>query len=199
MLVLALATALVSLLTAAPSEAQSPVRASRAVAENQPAGAAVGAPVTLADPNGAVTHTLGGADADAFSIVASSGQLRTAAPLDHERRGRYEVVVTAEDEDGPTPITVTITVTDVEEPGVVSAAPTPARAGSVIRARLADPDVGVEYATVLWYWSVSADGLRFSEVSFGLGERSAYTPTNEDVGKYLKVRASYVDGRVPAA
>ena len=194
-LVLALATALGFLLPAAPSEAQSQARASRAVVENQPAGTAVGAPVTLADPNGAVTHTLGGADADAFSIVAASGQLRTAAPLDHERRGRYEVVVTAEDDDGPTPITVTITVTDVEEPGVVSAAPTPASAGSVIRARLADPDGGVEYATVLWYWSVSADGLRFSEVSFGLGERSAYTPTNADVGKYLKVRASYTDGR----
>ena len=189
----ALAAALTVLLPGAPLGAQSQASASRAVAENQPAGTAVGAPVTLADPDGAVTHTLGGADAATFSIVAASGQLRTTGPLDHEARERYEVVVTAEDDNGPTAITVTISVTDIEEPGVVSVSAAALRAGTVIRARLSDPDGGVDPAKVIWLWSVSEDGEQFS--SAGGGSRVAYTPTGADAGKYLKVSAAYVDAR----
>ncbi len=193
--VLALAAALAALLPASPSGAQSPASASREVAENQPAGTAVGAPVTLAAPAGAVTHTLGGADAATFSIVAASGQLRTTGPLDHEARDSYEVTVTAQDDNGSTQIAVTISVTDVEEPGVVSVSPTAPRVGTVIRARLSDPDGGVDPANIFWRWSISADGLQFSLVAGGVGAGAAYTPASADAGKYLKVSAGYADAR----
>ncbi len=193
--VLALAAALAALLPASPSGAQSPATASREVAENQPAGTAVGAPVTLAAPTGAVTHTLGGADAATFSIVAASGQLRTNGPLDHEARDSYQVTVTAQDDNGSTQIAVTISVTDVEEPGAVTVSPTAPRVGTVIRARLSDPDGGVDPGNIFWRWSVSADGLQFSLVAGGVGAGAAYTPASADAGKYLKVSAGYADAR----
>ncbi|MXY74789.1 MAG: cadherin repeat domain-containing protein, partial [Acidimicrobiia bacterium] len=72
----------------------------RQVAENQPAGTAVGAPVTPANPVGAVAYSLGGSDAAGFSIDSASGRLRTTGPLDYETRKRYAVTVTATDDNG---------------------------------------------------------------------------------------------------
>ena len=63
-----------------------------------------------------LTYTLGGADEDSFSIVATSGQLQTRAALDHETKASYTVTVTTTDpEDASDTITVTITVTDENE------------------------------------------------------------------------------------
>ena len=84
-----------------------------------------GAPVAAADPDGgALTYTLGGADAALFAIDAGTGQIRVGAgtTLDHEGdRNVYEVTVTAADSSGvSSTIAVTITVTDVELPGVAN-------------------------------------------------------------------------------
>ena len=92
---------------------------------------AVGLPVTAMDfitPNTGtptpeiLTYSLGGPDADSFSIDRRTAQISTKAdvPLDTETKDTYTVTVTATDPSGLTEtITVTITVTDVDEAPVI--------------------------------------------------------------------------------
>ena len=63
-----------------------------------------------------LTYSLGGTDADAFSIVSTTGQLQTKAALDYETQLSYTVTVTAYDgNSGGDRMTVRINVTN-EEP-----------------------------------------------------------------------------------
>ena len=105
---------------AAPPQNAAPVfvegeRARREVAENTAAGSPIGAPVAATDDQ-ELSYSLGGPDADSFAIDASSGQLRTRAPLDHEARPEHTVTVTASDGVASASIAVTVSVTDVAEP-----------------------------------------------------------------------------------
>ncbi|MDE0191895.1 MAG: leucine-rich repeat domain-containing protein, partial [Gammaproteobacteria bacterium] len=106
--------------------------ASRAVAENAPAGTAVGTAVGATVVGGnALAYSLAGPDATAFAIDASTGQLTTAAVLDHEAKPSRAVTVSATDGDGgATSIPVTVAVTDVDEPPAVPTAPTVTGASS---------------------------------------------------------------------
>ena len=89
----------------------------RSIAENTSANTNIGAPVAATDAdNDSLTYTLGGTDASSFSIVSTSGQLQTKAPLDYETKSSYSVIVSVSDADGESDsITVTINVTDVDE------------------------------------------------------------------------------------
>ena len=90
----------------------------RSIAENTPAGRNIGAPVTATDldEEDVLTYSLRGADAAAFGIVSTTGQLRTRAPLDYEQKNAYSVAVHVSDGNGGTDtIAVAINVTDVEE------------------------------------------------------------------------------------
>ncbi len=89
----------------------------RSIAENTPANTNIGTPVNATDDDGdTLTYTLGGTDADSFSIVSTSGQLQTKAVLNHEGKGSYTVTVSVSDgNDGLDLITVTINVTNVAE------------------------------------------------------------------------------------
>ena len=94
----------------------------RSVAENTAAGQNIGDAIaaTDADSHHFLTYSLGGTDADSFSIVSGSGQLQTKAALDYETKSSYTVTVTVYDgNSGGDRITVTIDVTDV-----ANAAPT---------------------------------------------------------------------------
>ena len=63
-----------------------------------------------------LTYTLGGPDADSFSIDRGTAQLSTKVALDYETKGTYTVTVTATDPSGlQATITVTITVINVDE------------------------------------------------------------------------------------
>ena len=100
----------------------------RSIAENTTRATPIGAPVTADDADAAVgstlTYRLQGADADAFAIDATGGQLRTRAALNHEARERYAVTVRATDDGGAeATIAVTIAVTDELEPPAAPAAP----------------------------------------------------------------------------
>ena len=91
-------------------------RVTRSVMENTPAGVNIGSPVSATDADGdTLTYTLGGVDQASFSIVGSSGQLQTKAPLDYETKNAYSVTVTVSDGDRTDAITVTITIIDVDE------------------------------------------------------------------------------------
>ena len=98
----------------------------RAVAENTPAGQPVGAPVSATDADGdALTYALSGTDAASFALDATSGQVRTLAPLDYESRTSYAVIVEVSDGQGGTAQrSVTIAVMDENEPPAVPDAPT---------------------------------------------------------------------------
>ncbi len=92
----------------------------RSVAENSGGGTNVGAPVTATDAdNDPLTYTLEGMDASSFTIVSTSGQIRTRSGVtyDYETKPSYTVIVKAEDSNGGSAIiTVTIDLTDVFEP-----------------------------------------------------------------------------------
>ena len=109
----------------APPEPEPPVfpadgEYDRSIRENQRAGRHVGAPVTATDGNNdRLTYTI--STSDEFEILASPGQLRTKAELDHEGQEQHFVTVTATDPGGLTAtISVTITVEDVDETPVVT-------------------------------------------------------------------------------
>ena len=90
--------------------------ATRSVAENEPAGTNVGSPVVATDLNqgDTLTYTLDGADAGSFTIVPTSGQIRTNATLDYETKASYVVTVTATDGSlASASIVVTISVIQV--------------------------------------------------------------------------------------
>ena len=97
----------------------------RSIRENLRAGSNVGAPVTATDGNNdRLTYSI--AASDEFEIVASTGQLRTRAKLDHEGREQHFITVTATDPGGLTDtVSVTITVEDVDETPVVSGQTSP--------------------------------------------------------------------------
>ena len=92
----------------------------RSVAENTATGTDIGNPVaaTDADTGNTLRYSLSGADAASFSIVSTTGQLRTAAALDYETQTIYTVTVNVFDGNGgQDSITVTINVTDVNDTG----------------------------------------------------------------------------------
>ena len=75
-----------------------PTDQERDVNENTLAGVPIEEPVVATDSEDtALDYTLGGTDAASFSIVRTSGQLRTKAKLDYETKDTYEVEVTATD------------------------------------------------------------------------------------------------------
>ena len=66
--------------------------------ENTRAGQPVGSPVSATDNDGnRLTYTLEGPGKDSFTILSSSGQIRTRVALDHEERDSYSVTVKVND------------------------------------------------------------------------------------------------------
>ena len=99
------------------------------VDENTGSGQSVGSPVAATDNDGnRLTYSLEGPGKDSFSIVSSSGQIRTKSTLDYEERSSYSVTVKVDDgqkkENSGTAKSVTIEVADVNELPFVPKAPT---------------------------------------------------------------------------
>ena len=89
--------------------------ATRSIPENTPAGINVGAPVS-AEGAGTLTYTLSGPDAASFTMVPTTGQVRTkdGVVYDYETKDRYTVTVGAGDESGESDtIDVTIHIEDL--------------------------------------------------------------------------------------
>ncbi len=125
----------------------------RTIAENTAADTNIGGTITATDAdNDTLTYTLSGTNASDFSIVNTSGQLKTKSALNHESKSSYSVTITASDgKGGSDNINVTISVTDVNEAPEFTDGTTTIRAiaenasantniGSVVRAT--DPDDG---------------------------------------------------------
>ena len=97
---------------------------SRTIAENTAANVNIGTAITATDAdNDTLTYTLGGTNANVFSIERATGQLKTRSTLDYETKRTYSVTITVSDGNLTDSITVTINVTDVAE------TPTPQQPG----------------------------------------------------------------------
>ena len=181
----------------APSFANS--TATRSIAENTAANTNIGSSVSATDPDDdTLTYTLGGADAAAFSIVSTSGQLQTKAALDHETKASYSVTVTATDGGNLSDTTtVIISVTDVNEaPNFATTTATRSVAentaantniGSAVSAT--DPDTG----DTLTYTLGGRDASSFSIVSTS-GQLQTRAALNYETKTSHSVTISVSDG-----
>ena len=151
---------------------------------------------TATDPErDTLTWSVSGADSDNF-WVSGRGQLYFATPPSFEGiQTTYSVTVTATDDDATSPLSgsfsVTVTVTDVEEEGVVALTPPRGWGGTGFTAELTDDD-GVT-GSIIWRWTRSS-GRSGGTVIPGATTNS-YTATVDDVNQYLRVTATYEDGR----
>ena len=189
--------------------------ATRSVPENTPKGVRVGAAIaaTALNEGDTLTYALAGADAAAFRIDESTGQLRFVKAPDFERpadkasatpanaaaNNQYVVSVTVTDgkdsggnaETVPVvddTITVTISVANVDERGRLVLSTTRPSVGSAVAATVSDPD-GPTSPT--WKWERSSGRKTWSVIS---GAASAsHTPTAADAGRFLRVTATYND------
>ena len=87
-------------------------------------------------------------------------------------------------------IKVTVNVINVDEPGAVSLSWKQPQVGTALEASLSDPDGSVSGVT--WEWEKSTDKSDWDTIS--ASTTSSNTPVVGDVGKYLRVTASYTDG-----
>ena len=173
----------------------------RTVPENR-AGVDIGSPVAAEDPeDDSLTYSLTGADAAAFTVVSSTGQLRTSGALDFEMQSSYSFTIDVHDGQdalgNPSTVVddtqdITVTIENVEEPGVVTLNTLTGtfQARVEVTAALSDDD---EPRGVTWRWSRSPNG-RTDWVNIAGATNSAYTPASEEVGSYLRATASYTDG-----
>ncbi len=171
---------------------------SRRIDENAATGTNVGSPVTAADTDGdALTYALSGSDA--FAIGSSSGQITVQGALDYETQNSYALTVSVSDgknasgdadDSTDDTIAVTVSVGNLDEPGTVSLDADTPRSGSPLNASLSDPDGDVSGVT--WAWQVSTDGTNWTDIATATAR--TYTPSDDDVGGYLRATAGYSDG-----
>ena len=189
----------------APAFGSDPIN--RSFAEHTIDGEKIGDPVVATDAdNDTLLYTLGGADADLFSIVAHTGQLRTKAhnmiefdgrPLpqvlfDFERRSSYSVTVTATDQAGASDTaTVPISVTNADDEGTVTLSGDLTAVGGKLTGALTDPDGGVTGTTWVWQRTRTPDDSGGANISGA--DSSGYTLVTDDVGYFVRAVASYTD------
>ena len=168
----------------------------RTVNENTQPGWHVGLAVSADDEDAGdtLTYSLGGEDSASFGINSSTGQITvgTGTRLDSETRTSYEVTVTATDSSYTSAtITVTITVGNVDEAGTVTLSQSQPQVDTPLTATLNDPD-GVVVSTTTWKWEISPDETSWTTITDAA--LASYTPVSGDLGKFLRVTASYTDG-----
>ena len=163
----------------------------RTVSENAAPDTSIGQPVSArGGPGATLAYTLSGTHGSHFAIDSTTGQLKTRAALNYEARNSYSVAVRASDGSLATNAPVTINVINEDEDGAVTLSPSSPRARVPMTARLTDPDGGVTGTT--WQWESSTDQSSWTTIAGATSD--AYSPADEDVGKYLRATASYTDG-----
>ena len=153
----------------------------------------IGGPVTATDgDDDPLTYSLENAGKSQFTIVRSTGQLRTGGHLNYEDQSVYEVKVIATDPSGASDrITVTINVNDVDESGTVALSWKQPQVETVLEATLKDPDGDISGLT--WQWSRSSSKSA-TPTPIGTATSARYTPVAADERKFLWSTASYSDG-----
>ncbi len=186
--------------------------ATRSIVENASVGTNVGAVVTATDVDGdTLTYSLLGTDADSFTIVASTGQIKVKAGHvpDYETKNSYSLSVGASDgkdaNDNPdnavdTTIPVKITVTDVDEPPDAPAAPTVTTNATTPTSKLdvswTAPDTTGKTAIHDYDVRYRADGASgWTDASFsGTGTSTTLTGLDAGTTYAVQVRARNYEG-----
>ena len=182
----------------------------RSVDENSRSGTNIGEPVEAEDQeNNRLVYSLTGTDAESFTIVSSTGQLRVREPLDYESsKSMYYVTVNVHDRRDAAgasstyiddDLNVTITVENVEEPGTVTLTSPTGRVQATVpvAAALSDPDIPT--GTINWQWARSSNRSSWPDnpdPDIPGATSAEYIPLDEDEGYYLRATASYTDGHV---
>ena len=174
----------------------------RQVAEGTANGTDIGLPVAAADPEGDdLTYSLGGPDAEVFSLDSATGQLRTLGVLDYESSGEHWLTLSVHDgqhRQGPSAsiddsIVVKIVVGNVDEAGALSLSMEQPLVDTELTAALTDPDGATSGRA--WSWERSTDRSNWIPIT-GADSR-AYTPGVADLGNYLQVTVEYSDAHGP--
>ena len=131
----------------------------RTVFEGTLSGVDIGSAVAATDEDGhSLIYSLGGTDADSFSIDTTIGQLRTNAPLDFETKSSYSVTITVSDGIGAATIAVTINVSNATE----NSAPVFTGGTNVIRSIAENTGSGVDIGSPVSATDVDNDTLTYS-------------------------------------
>ena len=170
----------------------------RTVNENTQPGMGVGQPVLAIDADTSagdtLTYSLGGEDSASFGINSRTGLITvgTGTRLDFETRSDYVVTVIVTDKSYVSAaVTVNIKVRNVNEPGEVTLSQSPPQVDTPLVATLDDPD-GDFVSSTAWKWEISTNQGDWTAIAGAT--TASYTPVSGDVGKYLRVTASYTDG-----
>ena len=165
----------------------------RLVEVNSGPGNAVGHPVVASDPDRGdqLAYSLSGLDENLFAVDRASGQLMVGEFLQDQGRTRFFVLVRATDSGGLfDTVPVTIDVTDRAGEGELVLSSSDVRVGADLSTTLNDPDGSL--TVVAWNWSSSPNKVEWTDIPYA--DSASYLPGAEDLGKHLRVRATYVDG-----
>ena len=135
-----------------------------------------------------------------FSI--EGGVLKFKSQPDFEAPGAnvYNITVTVTDSNDTTDTrAVAVTVTNVDEDGEVTLPTLQPKEGIGIAATLTDPDGTI--SDTKWQWARSTNRTSWTDIEADAtseppitSDMATYTPGPDDVGKYLRATATYIDG-----
>ena len=153
---------------------------------------------TAMDPeSAAVMWSLGGVDADDFTIANGVLSFKKSPDYETPKGGSegdsntYMVTVRATDETMNTgEKVVMVTVTNVDEPGMVTLSAVQPQAGTDLTATLTDPDGNPSDQKWQWARSTSMNGS-YSDISDA--DSMTYGPASQDTGYYLMAKVTYED------
>ena len=153
------------------------------------------------DSGDSIAWSLAGTDAGDFAIENGTLSFREnpdfESPADSGRNNVYNVVVRMSDgknRDGQTDtridasLAVTVSVSNEEEAGTLTLLSNQPQVDTALNATLTDPDGGI--TALSWQWQVHDNGA-WSNIASATS--ASYTPVADDVGKRLRVTASYSD------
>ena len=157
-----------------------------------------------------LTYDLSLSPRNPFTITDGAIQLRSGKSLDYERKTTYALTIRVsdnldEDDNADTSwddqIDVTIQVNNVAEAGEIALSGSQPVVGEAITGTLAEPD-GVDFGNsrqINWQVGRSADPNSTTWEAVVNRNRNTklieYTPVADDVGQYLRFRASYWDNQ----
>ena len=172
--------------------------------ENTRAGQNVGSAVSASDADSnTLRYSLEGPGKDSFTILSSSGQIRTRSPLDFETRKSYSVTVKVNDgqnrKNSVAAKSVTITVDNVTEQPSPPAAPRvsgiPGSTDSVRATWDAPANTGPRVKEYEVHYKESGSGLGFARWTHGVADRSTIITDLKAGTRYeVQVRARTDEG-----
>lgn len=176
--------------------------ATRRVNENVSSGTNVGSALSVTDDDDdplIFGFTSATGDHASFNINSTTGQLTTSSNLNYESKSSYTLSVFVRDNkddvgdpdtENDDTITVTVNINNLDEAGSVSISGTE-RGGSTLTATHTDPDGSIRLRS--WQWQRETSPGTFPNISGATG--STYRLVAADVGKKVRVRATYRDGQ----